>query len=134
MFNFKLGPVLTLKPQILDQFLTLQHIYIYIYNRGKPFKRDRECLKTPVFSNILVPSSHADPNHPLKFLKTPLSEKRRFDTPFVTPWHVRHNFSQSEERKKGSLRKGSLHEFLKALDSLESLECGRIPLCFRRYL
>ena len=31
VFNFKLGPALTLKPPNLGPVLTLQHIYIYAY-------------------------------------------------------------------------------------------------------
>ena len=34
-------------------------------DRGKPFQMDKDCLKTPVFSSILVPSALVDPGHPL---------------------------------------------------------------------
>ena len=32
-------------------------------DRGKPFQRDKECPKAPVFSGILVPSVATDPGH-----------------------------------------------------------------------
>ena len=45
--------------------------------RGKPFQRDKECPKTPVFYGILVPGSAvADPGYPLNapLWKTPRLE------------------------------------------------------------
>ena len=33
-------------------------------DRGNPLWRDKECLQTPVFSSILVPSALVDPHHP----------------------------------------------------------------------
>ena len=47
-------------------------------NRGKPHQRDEECLKTPVFSSILVPSAVTDPDRPpnAPLRKTP-SRKHR---------------------------------------------------------
>ena len=47
-------------------------------NRGKPLQRDKECLKTPVFSSMLVPSALADPDRPLNapLWKTPFRKHR----------------------------------------------------------
>ena len=38
-------------------------------DKGKPFHRDKGCLKMPLFSSILMPSSPADPD---RHLNTPL--------------------------------------------------------------
>ena len=47
-------------------------------DRGKPLQRHEECLKTPVFLSILVPSALGDPDHPLnaRLWKTPFRKHR----------------------------------------------------------
>ena len=44
-----------------------------VCDTGKPLQRNKSCLKTPVFSSILVPSALADPDRPLNapLWKTP---------------------------------------------------------------
>ena len=47
-------------------------------DRGKPLQMDKECLKTPVFLSILVPSALGDADHPLnaRLWKTPFRKHR----------------------------------------------------------
>ena len=57
---------------VFFRFLTLAG------DRGKPLQREKACLKTPVFSSILVPSALADPDQPLntQLRKTPFRKHR----------------------------------------------------------
>ena len=71
-------------------------------NRGKPFQRDEECLKTPVFSSILVPSAvtdpHRPPNAPLR--KTPFRKHRLLLLGQKTTGKKRERRSWQRERPK----------------------------------
>ena len=57
---------------VLFRFLTS------VCDKGKPLQRDKECLKTPVFSSISVHSVLADPDHTLNstLRKTPFRKHR----------------------------------------------------------
>ena len=49
-------------------------------DRGRPFQRDKDCQKIPVFSSILVPPALAAPRHPLSTQLLVLRKRRLKNT------------------------------------------------------